>query len=154
MESIKNKSLKKVLSLLNSQKVSKVIAGGSNGSIIILDIDNRYSLCVYCVWRLEHGDKVLTGWNESNDSKSGNLTLGIKKLEGDTIKRIYVNQFYDLQISFYSGKVLNIFCDITPKYEPEECDENWSLADIIKNEVYTITKSYLIATELYSKNEK
>jgi len=79
--------------------ITKVIAGGSIGSIITLVIgDDEYDVVVYCVWRLEDEDKILTGWNESNDSLNGNLKKNIKELHGDVIHSFEISNFFDLKI--------------------------------------------------------
>jgi len=136
---------------IEGKEITKVIAGGSNGSIVVLRIgEEEFSLFIKCIWRLEDESNILTGWNESNDAEHGNLTLQMKKLSGDFIKSTELSGFYDLKLHFLSGKTLNIFCDVTPHYEPEDYDENWLLCDIKGNRSYVVKKDFLIADRPYS----
>ncbi|MEJ7768065.1 MAG: hypothetical protein WKF89_09650 [Chitinophagaceae bacterium] len=129
-----------LISKLSGKQITKTIVGGSNGSIIILRIGiNEFSLKVSCVWRLEMRDQIITGWNESNDSLNGVMTKEIKQLNGDTIKSVKMSEFFDLALEFFSGKVLRLFCDVTPNYEPPDYDENWSICDIKSNYCKIIT---------------
>ncbi len=140
-----------IINAFIGKKISKVTVGGSNGSVVILRIgDNLFSLFIYCIWRLEENDKIVTGWNESSDAESGNLTQQIKLLLNDEIKNIQLSNFMDIKIYFLSGKVLNIFCDITPKYEPEEYDENWVISDIVNNVSYRLKNNFEIEVSKYS----
>ncbi|MEO6915626.1 MAG: hypothetical protein ABI151_08205 [Chitinophagaceae bacterium] len=140
-----------VIFKLSGKQITKTIVGGSNGSIIILRIGiNEFSFKVNCVWRLEMKNQMITGWNESNDSLNGVMTKEIKRLNGDTIKSVKMSDFFDLQLEFSSGKVLNIFCDVTPNYEPSDYDENWSLCDIKSNDCKIISKDFAIITTTYT----
>ena len=139
-----------ILRRLPGKQINEVTAGGSNGSIIILQIGIAdFCLFVKCVWRLQKLDKVLTGWNESNLPIVGNLTKQINELTTDVITKVETSDFFDLQIHFVSGKALNIFCDVTPKYEPDYYDENWVICDIKANICYTIKKDFSITTSVY-----
>jgi hypothetical protein len=135
---------------LRSKEVTEVVAGGGNGSVIILKIgQNEFSIFVKCAWRLQNERSVLTGWNEPNNAENGNLTLYIKNLLGDVISGTELSKFFDLKLRFISGKTLDIFCDVTPNYEPEFYDENWLLCDIKANVCYTVSKDFLIVESNY-----
>jgi hypothetical protein len=132
------------------KEVTKTIAGGSNGSTIILEIGhNEYCLFIYCVWRLELDYKALTGWNESSNPDNGNLTKQIRSLASDRIKDIQMSDFFDLRVKFESGKVLTIFCDVTPKYEPDDYDENWSICDIKSDQCYIISRDFEVESSKF-----
>lgn len=105
----------KLVSNLSGQSVSKVISGGGNGSIIVLDIGNPVKYCIYvhCTWRLEKGQNILSGWNESADPDNGALTLNTKALEGELIEKVILNSFYDLHIYFKSSKRLRACLEIS-----------------------------------------
>lgn len=140
-----------LLSNLTGKVVTKCIAGGSNGSIIVLDIgSDEFTLFIYCSWRISKESKILATWNDNNDPDSGNLTLEAKKLEGELIKEIKQTNFYDLEILFMSHKVLQIFADVFNKgYEDENASENWSLGDK-KNDInYSVTSNFEVHTSKY-----
>ncbi len=139
-----------VLSKISGKRVVKVIAGGSNGSIIVLKIgEEEFSIFIKCVWRMEHKGKVIAGWNESNDAINGNLTIQAKALTGETIDKIEISELYDLRIHFSGGKMFNVFCDVTPNYEPELYDENWVISDITENISYVASKDFELLTRPY-----
>ena len=146
----KQKVKKIILNNFTGKKITKIIAGGSNGSIVIVRIgDNEFSLFIYCIWRLKEKDKIITGWNESCDSESGNLSKQIKLLLDKEIKNIDLSDFMDMKIHFVGGKVFNIFCDITPKYEPDDYDENWVKSDIENNKSYRLKNNFKIKVSSY-----
>jgi hypothetical protein len=145
-----NTKVEDVLTKLIGKTVTEVIAGGSNGSIVVLHFgSSEFCLFVKCVWRLEQVNTIITGWNESNDAVNGNMTKRIKELAGDAIKNVEVNNFYDLKLRFVSDKTLNIFCDVTTHYEPEDYDENWVICDIQSNVCYAVNKDFAIVTSVY-----
>ena len=63
-----------IIDKINNSQVTEVISGGSNGSMIILKLQNLqnkiFSLFIYCTWRLEMETNVLTG---NNELPNGNL---------------------------------------------------------------------------------
>lgn len=130
-------------------EVTNVIAGGANGSIFILEMNNRYLLTVYCAWRLELAHQVLTGCNESSDSLKGDIPSELKKLSHDKVKAVFLSNFYDLKVEFISTKVLNVFCDVTPHSEPEDYDENWVICDQQEDKCYVINSHFQIVTSKY-----
>lgn len=142
------KELYNTIKKLNGNYINEAIVGV--GSLFNLNIKyGKYSLFVYCAWRLVKGDAIITGWQESNSCPNGELYKGIKSLENDKIIDINLNKFNDLHIVFESGKELQIFCDITPNLY-NYLDENWYIADIEKNIYYAITKNQTIEVEKYS----
>ena len=146
--------IKDLLNKIKYKQIDEVICGGSNGSIILLLIGNQeYSLSVYCAWRLEHKDKVITGWNETNDHETGDLTKNIIRLTRTKIINIELTKFYDLILKFDNNFTLRIFCDLTPNLS-DEYSENWIIADKIDNKVYVITNKFEIKEHEYSRKLK
>ncbi|MDJ1473810.1 hypothetical protein QNI19_38345 [Cytophagaceae bacterium DM2B3-1] len=142
--------IKRVVEVVKQQCVVKTIAGGGNGSIILFEIGEPvvYILYIYCTWRLEKGNEVLSGWNESPDPETGHLTLTINALEGDIIEEVSLSNFYDLSIHFKSSKRLTVFCDRTPNLEGDYT--NWSFCDIHTNKCYTIDKNFSVQLDTYN----
>lgn len=150
MDSNENIVCKILKGHLRGKKVTKVIAGGSNGSIIILRIGDDYSLFVYCAWRLEDGNKIITGWQEDYDAENGRLTIGIKELKNNIIAKIDVSRFFDLKIHFKGGEILNVFCDLTPNVKSGDYDENWVLGDLKENKSYILKNRFNIEVGTYT----
>ena len=141
--------IKELLNKIQNKQIDEVITGGSNGSIILLLIGNQeYSLSIYCTWRLEHKDEVITGWNETNDPKTGDLTKNIKRLAGTKITKIELTKFYDLVLKLDHNFTLRVFCDLTPNLYKEPT-ENWTIADKINNKAYSITNKFDIDEDEY-----
>lgn len=131
--------------------VSDVIAGGANGSIIVLEFGGNYVLTVYCSWRLERGLQVLSGCNESPDSQTGHLTREAKSLHNDIVHEVSLSDHYDLRIEFTSGKMLRLFCDVTPHNEPADYDENWSFCDQAQDYCCVVTNMFRVEEVSYSR---
>lgn len=141
--------MKRIVEQLIGRKITKVTAGGSNGSIIILEIDSRFVLFVYCAWRLELGERILTGWNDCNDPISGVLTQEIKKLNDNSIRDVSLSAFFDLKINFSDNKTLNVFVDITSHMSQEASDENWSVCDTKNDRCLTVNKDQMVIEQSY-----
>ncbi len=128
------KSLDELLTRLKGTFVTEVICGGNfNGSVVILTFNNRYSLTIQCVWRLTDQSHILASWNEADNSVGSHFEINVTALNGDFLSEVQNNSFYDLQLSFDSGKVLSIFCDINSYYDKEYFDRNWYLCDEKEN---------------------
>ena len=141
-----------ILSTLNAlcgKQVTAVIAGGANGSIITLEINHRYLFTVYCAWRLEQLQSVLTGSNESPEPLEGHIPKQTKKLLHETIESVTLSDFYDVRFRFTSATVLNVFCDVTPHYVPEDYEENWVLCDQIQDLCYAIDRQFQVQRSKY-----
>jgi hypothetical protein len=136
--------------------VFDVSAGPSTGSILLFSFgtskrERDYSIMIYSAWRLDclRTFKPLTGNNESNKLKRGNLLKEIFKLENDIVSDVIVNKFGDFEIVFQSQKSLKVFCDITPKVDETELDENWDFSIHKKNVCYTHTNKFTIKSSKY-----
>lgn len=135
---------------IKEAKIEKIIAGGSNGSIILIDLikdNNKYVLYVYCAWRLSFDDKILTGWNDIDIV----FVTELKKLENDMIDNITLNSLGDFTLLFKSGIKLDVFCDITSNINNTSIDENWSFCDISKNQCYNFTNQFSFLVEPYER---
>lgn len=88
-------------------------------------LTSEYILMVKCSWRLDNVKKVLpiTGWQEDSDIY-GVMTLRLKTLVDDIIVKTELFPFFDLEISFKSGRRIFVFCDVTPYVD---VDFNWAL---------------------------
>lgn len=144
------KQLATVLSKMVGLELQEVIAGGSNGSVVVLRFGrSQFTMFVYSVWRLEYKGKIISGWNESNDAINGTLTKAVKSIQLQTLKSYSISEFYDLRLSFSNEMILNIFCDITPNYEPSHYDKNWMCCDIKANICYIVNKDFKVELTEY-----
>ncbi|MCQ6557497.1 hypothetical protein [Paenibacillus mendelii] len=112
--------------------VNEVIAGGSNGSMVVIEADHNYVLFLYCCWRLNDSDSILCGWNDQES-----YLIRIKELEGDRIQSMNMDGFYDFVMRFASGRELRVMCDLTPGCENGQ-EENWSICDKKTNVCYVV----------------
>ncbi|MCR9262576.1 MAG: hypothetical protein NXH86_00375 [Flavobacteriaceae bacterium] len=142
-------------SLINikNAEVTKVIAGGGNGSILLIDFETRiekYVIYIYCTWRLTLKINALSSSVDNLENPSSLSVVELKKLVGDTIIEISANELGDFSIFLKSGKRLDVFCDITSTDDSEENRENWTLCNINKNECYSYTHRFDFYKESYS----
>ncbi|UVI32920.1 hypothetical protein [Paenibacillus spongiae] len=124
--------------------VNEVIAGGSNGSMVVIELDHNYVLFLYCCWRMNDADSVLCGWNDQES-----CLVRIKELEGDTVLTVDVGAFYDIVIKFASGRELRVMCDITPGCEDGQ-EENWSICNKQANICYVVDKQFQLIETKFS----
>lgn len=134
---IKQNEFRAKLADLVGARVKQVNAGGSTGSVFVLDfcenipsgqevsVKSKGYIMVKCSWRLDDAinHRPITGWQEDS-SVDGVMTLRLKSLSDDIVSRIEISPFNDLELYFQSGKRLFIFCDITPYVIG---DYNWFL---------------------------
>jgi hypothetical protein len=141
-----------IIEKLKDAKIEKIIAGGSNGSIVLIDLakgTDKYVLYIYCTWRLSFIDKVLTGWNDIDTV----FVTELNKLENDIITEVILNSLGDFTLLFQSGIKLDVFCDITSNINDTSMDENWSFCDISKNQCYNFTNQFSFLIEPYDGNK-
>ena len=98
---------------------------------------------VYCSWRLfdNVSQQPITSSNEDSDL-DGVMTLELNRLLDDVIENILLSSFRDLVIVFKSGKVLSVFCDITPHVDAET---NWLFR--AQGEYFSLNNSLEIVRE-------
>lgn len=143
-------NLHELLEKIVGLTVTEVVSGGSNGSIIVIgfgSIETEYTILISCSWRLQFADEVLASSNDESNPNS-NLVVQTRLLEGSMVRLIDLNDFFDLNIYFLSGKQLRVFCDVTAFSGYEE-GENWYVADIHKNECLIINDHFKILESKY-----
>lgn len=133
------KKLKENLIRIENKKVSKVIAGGANGSIIIIDFEDTYSLFVFCAWRFISKDVIVT-WNDSPDALKGEIPIYLKSLVNKKLKKIILINDYDLKLEFDNGVVFSVFSDLNST--SSDIEENWCVIDIVENKSYNLTNEF------------
>ena len=138
-----------LLNKLEGKIITEIIAGGSNGSIVILEIDHRYSLFLYCSWRLTRNKHIVT-WNDNSDANVGDIPTNFNQLLNLKIKKIYRINCFDLVILFTNGNCINVFSDLSRSSSPTE--ENWFLADKVNNICYILTNEFTLITEKFDES--
>jgi len=150
--------LKVELDKLIDKKVLEVNAGSGGGSIINIEFgeslnispksfgsykifEGDFSIMIYCAWRLESNESVLTSWNEDN-SDNGPIVTNLKNLINNRVISYEISDLFDLKIFFEEQKALTIFCDLSTEQE-FEC--NWFLRN--NNNIYSITNKYICEQE-------
>lgn len=138
---------------IGNKKIDKVIAGGSNGSIILFDLVDDLAkksvLYVYCAWRLSLNNKVLTGSNDDSEASKSVFVVELKKLENDIIKKVFSNPLGDFTLEFNSGKKLDVFSDITSNGDKDDIRENWVVCSVSENVCYNFTNRFDFNQESY-----
>lgn len=144
---IKRDEFINLLSKIKGQKITDVLAGGgSNGTFFITFGENDYMLSCNCAWRFIHMNQIITGWTEP-DTIGAPLNKNLLHLNNDVVKDFQISMYNDISILFESGKVIEIFCDITPA--SEFSDFNWDFTLINANKTYSISKYQTIILEPY-----
>jgi hypothetical protein len=138
-----------ILKAFVGQRIREVIAGGSNGSTIILDTGNEgFSIFIYCSWRLSQRNRIIATSNDDS-SPSGHLTVGIMRLKENVIDSVKSNELYDINILFDHGFQLDVFANINADSSVSGYDENWCIADKANNICYTLDQNLEIRTSPY-----
>ncbi|WP_430411720.1 hypothetical protein [Kordia sp.] len=144
--------IKKILNTIKHGRITNIIKGGSNGSIVLLEIksnEKQYILYIYCSWRLSIINKVLTGSNEDSTDINSRYNKEMNNLNGDVINNLIINNFGDFSINFKSKKTLDVFCDLTYYDNEGNSVENWTLCDVSENKCYNFTSNFNIENESY-----
>jgi len=80
------------------------------------------NLLVWCSWRLDSQDDVIT----SSDDEYSSIVEGLNRLIGSCINRVSIlSPAWDLELQFNNEFTLNVFCDHVPG-DPSY-DGNWYL---------------------------
>lgn len=141
------------LTEIKNASITKVIAGGSNGSIVLIDFktkDANYVLYIYCAWRLSNKGKVLTGSNDNSETSDSVYVHELTNLDGDIINKISSNDLGDFSLFFKSGRELAVFCDITSNGFVDEKRDNWTLCNVSENMCFSLTNYFDFYKEPYS----
>ncbi len=142
------------MKLLVGTEITKVIAGGSNGSIIVLDLKNNsgdmFVLFIYCAWRISHANQVVgTSASDINNEK---ILSGIKCITNEHITDIDINKFNDFSLHISNDYQLDVFCDNTKK-DVEYPLDNWTLCNVRENTCSTFNSEFKFIYESYNNNQ-
>lgn len=141
---------------LEGALVVKIIAGGGNGSILLMEIQKghiEYIIYIYCVWRLFVFDskRTIIGWNDDLTDLDSNSIKQLKSIENSFISNVKINEHGDFVLSFDNESKLSVFCDITSDGEKAELEDNWTLCDTVQNVCYNFNNRFNIVTTKYTE---
>lgn len=126
--------LQKLLRHLSGLKIWDVRASDITGSIFSFEIgavnevvnnpdrssEGEFSFMVYCSWRLEDKNYIITTWRDSSEQ----LIESLRNINEDHIDNINLSPKLDIEFSFVSGKKLIVFCDFS---NSSNSSTNWFL---------------------------
>ena len=144
------KELKEKIENILGLEVIYSRAGGGAGSIISMELSNKYVLWIECVWRIENKSKIMATSADDIEPNIGLIANSVKMLEGKIISSLKLSPFYDLCINFSDGFCLNIFCIFSYSCE---CETNWYLAIPEEDLSYEITNHFKIKKGKYYSND-
>lgn len=139
-------NIKKIFEALTSKLVYKAVVGGGVGSIIKIELETNIYFFVYCIWRLEHDEIVLSTSDDDSTAVIGLMAMTIKQLEGNRIIRTELSSQLDLTLYFENNYILKLFCNMS--YTSGDYS-NWELCDPDNNIVFTVNNKFKMETTAY-----
>lgn len=139
-------NLKDILQSLCFKTIYKASVGGGVGSIIKLELDNNDFLFIYCTWRLEHNNIVLSTSEDDSQAVIGLMANTIRRIEGKNIIKVDISPQYDLTVILEENYKLRVFCNVS--YSNEDYS-NWELCCPQNNLTFTINNHFKIDVSTY-----
>ncbi len=160
-----NQEFQNVLNIFTGQRCWCSVAGEGTGSIFSLGFGRKiplskplsnmhlskdkrentpeYSIMVWSSWALQKDGNVICDSDYPNDN-DGPIVLGLKKLEGKTIKSIEATEpFLYLNVEFDDGYLMKIKCDGEEMYGDD--GDNYTIFTPEVN--YTVTTVFKLIKE-------
>lgn len=131
-------------------------SGGSVGSLWLIEFENGISIYVYCAWRIEHKDIVLSTSTDNSTPNTGRLSRSVRELEGNKLIKFELSKQYDLNLFFENDYSLSLFCNVS--YSQTEdggtYDTNWEICAPEEDKVISVSNYFDLKTgKYYSYNE-
>lgn len=144
-------NIKEKLESIYSISVTESITGGGSGSILKIKFGNSCYFFIYCVWRIEQYDIVLSTSDDSAEALTGRMARSAKLLENRKVLSIEISKQYDLVINFDDNYCVRLFCNVS--YSQTEnggtYDTNWELCLPSEDTVFIIDNYFKVKTEKY-----
>jgi hypothetical protein len=105
----------------------KILRNNPIGNPNLTDDERNYTgevglFTYFCPWRIEHGDDIISSWNDDN-SKEGPMLRALYRLLDETVERVeLLRPGLDLNLYFTGNLVLRLFCD---QIDEEEGADNY-----------------------------
>lgn len=140
------KDLVKILQSLYFKMINTASVGGGAGSIIKLELETNDYLFIYCTWRLEYNNMVLSTSDDDCQAITGLMANTMKKIEGKKIIEIDISPQYDLTFILEESYKLKVFCNVSYSNEGYS---NWELCSPQNNLTFTINNHFNIDITTY-----
>jgi len=131
--------LKDIIQSLCFKTICSASVGGGAGSIIKLELNSDDFLFIYCMWRLEHNNIVLSTSEDDSQAIIGLMSNTIKRIEEKSIIEVDISPQYDLTVFFEDNYKLRVFCNISYSNEGYS---NWEFCSPKKNLIFTINNHF------------
>ena len=139
--------LKKYLTQMTNLLVTNSTSGGAVGSNLLVELENNWTVFLFCTWRMEYNKKVICSSLDSIEPKVGLLTKSVRLLEGKKIQSIQLLNNFDLEIFFEDSWKLSVFADNT--YSDSDMCENWIISFPEKDLSFFLSNNFEIKTSNY-----
>ena len=135
---------------LIGRKVLTSRAGGGAGSILLIETEGESFFFIWCDWRIEKGDHVISTSLDDTTAVTGPIARSAKLLDNKAILSIEMTKQYDLTIKFEEEYCLKLFCLIScSRSEESVLDCNWELSFPDEDLSFEITNNFEIQTSKY-----
>lgn len=146
---------------LLSQAVDKTVTcsrtGGGVGSIWVIEFENDPYFMIYCSWRVESNEKVITTSNDDGTPHVGHMIVNTKKLIGNKLMSYTLSKQNDLILNFDNNFVVKVFCHMgfeTEKTQEDYKYENWAFCIPSLDIAVTITTDFRQVYTKYTSGDK
>lgn len=105
-------SIHKLLKKAVGKKVVYTLTGGGAGSIWNLELEDGIGFMIYCAWRVEQGDFVLTTDCDDATAIVGHMNQTVQRLVGCKLLSYELSKHYDLILHFEDDFLVRVFCNL------------------------------------------
>lgn len=135
--------LEKDLIRIKGHEVIYSKTGGGNSSILLITLDNDYSLWAWCYWEIRRNEELVACSEDDDTAVVGKMARAANLLEKSRVIGIVLYDKYELMLTFSNGLEL-LF------YTSEEYDfPNWEYWMPDMNRTYIITSKLEVKEEPY-----
>ena len=135
--------LEKDLIRIKGHEVIYSKTGGGNSSILLITLDNDYSLWAWCYWEIRRNEELVACSEDDDTAVVGKMARAANLLEQSRVIGIVIYDKYELMLTFSNGLEL-LF------YTSEEYDfPNWEYWMPDMNRSYIITSKLEVKEEPY-----
>jgi len=135
---------------LIGRKVLTSRAGGGAGSILLIETEGESFFFIWCDWRIEKGDHVISTSLDDTTAVTGPVARSAKLLDNRVILSIEMTKQYDLIIKFEKEYCLRVFCLISYSRAKENTlGLNWELSFPKEDLSFEITNKFEVRMTKY-----
>lgn len=104
-------NINELLSTAIGQEVARSRTGGAAGSVWTLRFKEEMGFMIYCAWRVECDNVVLTTSIDDKKAITGRMSKSVGKLVGKKLLSYELSKHYDLILHFEDNYLVRIFCN-------------------------------------------